>query len=439
MRTVRSLFGPGHTMLLRGRTCWLIALLTLVCLVKLTDSGRIMSDTMSTDFRSFYFAGLGVLEHGNIYDFEYLKTLAIKSGVTERVYPYLYPPPLAFFVSPLTKLGATGASRLWYLLSVIFSVVILMQSMRLAFTLQGAGKRWQDSTLPLLALLLFLALPFDNNLKMGQVNIIVLTCVVVSLVQALAYNHDLLAGFLLAAAALVKVTPLFLLLFFLLNRRHKVLYGCVGGLVIFAAPTLMVSGGLQTWQHFLGFIGSMSYGAAVPGLLSAASLPNFSVAGCIARLAQSETTVTAVTSVLVLILGAALLVQHRRLMGKGKGELLILPYLIFMIIASPLAYLHHVVLILPGLLITAWLIVPGDNRGSYVFLALMLGLTFIASTDFPLLYDRLHINAGMLRSLNLYALLILFALGLILPGTRGVRWDERESARAEQSAPADVD
>ena len=426
-------------MLLRGRTCWLVALLALICLVKATDSRRIISGTMSTDFRSFYFAGLGVLGQGNIYDFEYLGTLAIRSGVTERIYPYLYPPPLAFYVSPLTKLGATGASRLWCLLSVILSVVMLMQSMRLAFTLQGAGERWKDSPLPFLALLLFLVLPFDNNLKMGQVNIIVLTCVVVSLVQALAFDHDLLAGFLLAPAVLMKVTPLFLLLFFLLNRRYRTLWGCVVGLVIFTAPTVMVSGGLQSWQHFFGFMGSMSYGKTVPGLFPAASLPNFSVAGCITRLAQSETTVTAVTSVLVLLLGVALLLQHRRLMRKGKGELLVLPYLIFMIIASPLTYLHHVVLIYPGLLITAWLIMPREKRGSYVLLALMLGLAFIASTDFPLLYNRLQINGGILSSVNLYALLILFILGLVLPKTRGVTWDECKSARPEEGAPADAD
>lgn len=126
-------------------------------------------------------------------------------------------------------------------------------------------------------------------------------------------------------------------------------------------------------------------------------------------------------------------------MRKGKGGLLVLPYLIFMIIASPLTYLHHVVLIYPGLLITAWLIMPREKRGSYVLLAVMLGLAFIASTDFPLLYNRLQINGGILSSVNLYALLILFILGLVLPKTRGVTWDECKSPRSEQGAPADAD
>ena len=53
----------------------------------------------------------------------------------------------------------------------------------------------------LLAFVLFYMLPFDNNLIMGQINIIVLTFIAAALVRALVHSHDLVAGMLLAPAA----------------------------------------------------------------------------------------------------------------------------------------------------------------------------------------------------------------------------------------------
>lgn len=418
-------------------TFFLVAAAVFVYLSKTTGANLLMGGRIMTDFRSFYFAALGFLKQGNIYDISYLQTLAIASGVSGYIYPYLYPPPLAFYLSPLTKLGATGAALLWLILSLVFTVVVMNGSIRLASKLTGIRTLQQERLLALLALLLFLALPFNNNLKMGQVNIFVSAFIVASLVQVFVYNRDVLAGFLLAPAVLVKITPLAVLLFFVMNRRYRTLYGFAAGVILSIVPTLFVSGGLKTWQHFLDFMGYMSYGKTVPGLFPAASLGNFSVAGHLARLLQGETIINSVTLVLLTLLGVGLIVQHKRMMGKDNEPSLLLSYLILMIIASPLTYLHHVIYIYPGLLITTWLVMAKGNWYSYGGLTLILGLTVVSSTDFPLLYGSLRIEWNVLRSLNLYALLFLFVLGLILPKMVVAKCGEHKYTQTEQITPAD--
>ena len=279
----------------------------------------------------------------------------------------------------------------------------------------------------LLAFVLFYMLPFDNNLIMGQVNIIVLTFIAAALVRTLVHSHDLVAGMLLAPAALIKITPAFLLLFFLLDRRWRAIPGFALGLALLIFPTFLIEGGGQAWLDFFDFGSTISYGKTIPGLLPAAGLPNFSLAGCLARSIQNQTMVRVFTWVLLFALFALLVFQHVRLAGKRSRVLLLLPYLVFMTIASPLVYFHHVIYIYPGLLITVWMLVHDSSRGSVLPLALALGAGLMASIDFPTLYNAFHINAGILRSLNLYALLSLFCLGLALPEMKGMQWTGDET------------
>jgi alpha-1,2-mannosyltransferase len=396
------------------RLLWAAAVVVVVFSVKGSFVHVFCSD-VPIDFRSFYVASKGLLEQGNIYDSQYLDSLGRESGAPGRTFPYLYPPPLAFYLSPLTWLKLSYAAHVWHLLSAALCVVLVAQSMRLASVLPGRWPPPSAASLYLLTFGLFSVLPFANNLAQGQVNILVLTLIACALVQALACRRDALAGFLLAPAAWVKVTPAFLLLFLLLERRRRAVWGFLAGMVVFAAPTLLVKGGADQWRHFAEFLPQMSHGRTVPGLFPAATLPNFSMAGFLARLTDDPTLTQVLTYGVVLLLLALLVCRHWKRRGEPDAPLLLLPYLVLMVVASPLAYLHHVIYIYPALLAAAWLLVARGDRRSWVLLALAAGAALIASIDFPLYYRTLHVPPGVLQSLNLYALLVLFFLGLALP------------------------
>ncbi|MCD4655602.1 DUF2029 domain-containing protein [bacterium] len=390
----------------------LLALVVFVYLFRMAPIGG----EIPTDFLSFYFAGTGFFGEGDIYNVNYLTELAVGSGFQGKIFPYLYPPPLALCMVFLCKLGVGRAAILWMLFSVILGVLVTVESTRLSFMLHDKWMPERNYALPLLSLFLFLILPFDNNLKMGQVNILVISFISVAVVQSLVFNRDFLAGFLLAPAILIKVTPVGLLLFFAMNKRYKTLYGCVVGVIIFIAPTLAVSRGLETWKNFLDFLSNIGYGKTIPGLFSPAALYNFSVAGCIARFTTRESVVRLETLTILAILGLVLVFQHFRLRRKGIGEFLLLPYLVLMVVGSPLTYLHHVIYIYPGLLLCTWIVLRKGGRLASVLLTCLVGLTVVASIGFPLLYGRLGVESTVLKSLNLYALLCIFVLGLFVPG-----------------------
>ena len=143
------------------------------------------------------------------------------------------------------------------------------------------------------------------------------------------------------------------------------------------------------------------------------------MAGSVARFTPSQATVSLTTLTILSVLGIGLVFQHYRLWRKGIGEFLLLPYLVLMIIGSPFTYLHHVIYIYPGILLTSWVILIRGSRPCALLLICVIGLAVVASIDFPILYGRLGLESAVLRSLNLYALLCLFVLGLIVPDLCG--------------------
>ena len=401
------------------RVRWTLALLALAAIVYLLKTAPLGGHVMA-DFRSFYFAGVAHLEGGNLYDAEYLGNLAAQADVEGTVYPYLYPPPLAFYMAPVAHLGPRSATTVWMLLLVVLGASIVFCSTRLCAARGESRDPGADGLLPLWALLLLVLIPFDNNLMMGQVNIVVLAFLTAALVQSLVYRRDFLAGLLLAPAALIKVTPLGLLLFFGLNRRFKVLFGCAVGVVVLGVPTMVTAGGLQSWHHFLEFAGAMGYGKTVPGLFSPAGVGNFAVAGWVARFTSDEASIRLWTLICLALLGLLLVSQHVRLRRRLPEAYMLMPYLVLMIISSPLAYLHHVIYIYPGLLVAGWALLESGERRTLGASVALVCLAAIASMDFPVHYDRLGSPVAALRSLNLYALLGLFGLGLWAPELCGL-------------------
>ena len=376
----------------------------------------ILEGVLLTDFRSFYFAGRSILNEGNIYDHNSLIAYADGSGYSGYVFPYVYPPLLAFYSAPLWHLlDGREATLLWMLLSIVLGVFILVAVTHLASALFNQKTKGKNTVLPWLSLFLFVVLPFGNNLRLGQVNIVVLAFISASLVLSLLYNRDLPAGCLLAPGILIKMTPLVLLPYFVLNKHYKMLYGCVMGIMALSMPTLVTSHGLKTWGFFLDFADTMGYGKTIPGLPDVASVPNFSVAGWAARLTVSQSTISFVTQIVLALLGLGLLWQHWRLRQNSQGKLLLLPYLILMIIASPFTYLHHIIYIYPGLLLTIWAVWDGCCRLRVPLLFCLISLTIIASIDLPAMYKDVDLQMTILSSLNLYALLCLFGIGLIVP------------------------
>ena len=390
----------------------LVVLISSAYLAHVELGMRPLSSWDMGDFSSYYFAGVGFQYGLDVYNFHLLSRLGSMLG---GVYPYLYPPPLAFYIAPLSLLLIHKAAIIWLSMLVVIGVLVVVNAYLVSLDWRDGMNSQKPLVLLVLTVLLLGILPFGNNLLVGQVNILVLAFMSAAFLQSMIYKRDVLAGFLLAPAVLIKVTPLGFLLFFVMNRRYRTLYGFAIGLMVFAAPTLLHTGGLLAWKNFLQLSSAMGYGKTIPGLFSPASPMNLSIAGCVARFVRNPLLAGWVTVGVLGVLGCVLLMQHYRLAKRGQGEWMLLSYSVLMVIGAPYAYLHHVIYIFPGLLLCCAGLVMKGSQLSFISLFLLLVLAVIAGTDFPLYYNRLGLDATALRSLNLYALLGLFMLGLVLP------------------------
>lgn len=389
--------------------------LALACIV-LILSGYLLAiapslNKVPLDFRSFYYAGKAYSVGANIYNHKNLNFIAQQSGDRGYVYPYLYPPALAFYLSPLSNLEKEKAGSVWRFLTAACIALLVVMSTYVCITLFHTP----DKKILLIyggSIALMTTLPFYNNLKMGQINCFVLILVLLAVIQASVYKRQFVAGLIIAPAVLIKLTPIGFLVYFILQKQYKVIYGLLIGALIIIVPTLIADNGLQNWQAFFYFSSTTGYGKTIPGLFPAASLPNFSVAGWAARLATQLSSVNIITTAILGTLGLILCIRHYQLRRTSKGILLLLPYLILMTIGAPVSYLHHVVFIYPGILISSVTLLQSKHSLRIPLLIGLLTLTLIASIDFPLYYKRMGIDAPLFQSLNLYALLGLFFIGL---------------------------
>jgi hypothetical protein len=382
-----------------------------------------------TDFLTFYLAFAVARRGGNPYDLEALRHSAGNPAIEEYVFPYLYPPLLAQLGAPLAALPIFEAQTLWLLASVaVFAVTATA-------TILWVGRG--TALLPSLVfgLLLFWILPFPQNLAAGQSRFLVFGLVALALWAAMARRADFASGLALALAGLIKVTPLLLVAPFAVRRRPRVLLGAAVGTLLFAGLAAAV-GGVGPWIEFARYLPETSYGREIPGLYPPAEYPNFSPAGLLSRLLPGRVAAVGALSLLAVgALAALLLYRIARARSDVEHETLLLPLLALCVIAAPYVYLHHVVLILPGALFAichAWCDRGLARRGGWI--GLLLALTLVASVDFPARYAEMDLSEPgrrALTSLNLYALLGLYAAGLLLAGRVSSR-PPQEPAKSTQ-------
>lgn len=392
------------------------------------------------DFSSFYMAAQAASQGADIYDTAALNESAAGQGLRVYVFPYVYPPFLAFVLQPLGNLAIDAARLVWLCINLAAIPLIVLLAGLTATKRAAAGSPGGDLALLLSAALVFV-LPFYDNIDMGQVNLLVLLFLSLSLFL-FSRERDWASGAMLGVAVMIKVSPAVLLLYFLVRGRIKVVLGSLASVATLAAASLLLGAG-GAWGRFFATLPEMSHATAKRGMLPPGSYPNFALAGLMSRIFPEDLPVARIsTQVLLALLAAGLAYGVWRMRSERARDLMVLPFLVLMVVSSPFAYLHHVAYLLPGAaLALTWALlgvrspVVSPMRRMAWFLALLAPLA-LASVQFPDRYGRWDLSplaAKYLTSLNLYALLLLMAVGLAL--ARRER-EEQEGAGARFTAPS---
>ncbi len=159
-----------------------------------------------------------------------------------RHWHYVYSPFLAVLLLPVVDLPLGINVLLIYLLSIGALAAAFLFSRSCTDKRGGAG--WQIALSALLCLPLFL-----NTLSRAQLGIFMLFFTLF-IFYCYLEKWKFLAGFLLALAVTLKISPLaFAVLFFLFKKEWKVLIGALFGLVLFCFvfPSLVV-GFQMNWE-----------------------------------------------------------------------------------------------------------------------------------------------------------------------------------------------
>lgn len=383
------------------------------------------------DFNSFYVAARAAGDGADVYDTGALRRLAEADGIPGWVFPYLYPPPLAYFGQAWGALDPAPAQALWLwfhlaaaLAAAALSALAAQAALARGGGLPAAGTGAAGANASGRAAAIWVpaaaaaagvgVLRFFLTLDMGQVNLLVLAFVALACLFFFR-GRDGAAGAVLAAAALIKVSPALLLVWAVARRRWRVLGGFAAAAAAIALATLPL-GGLDAWRRFFEVLPERGHGSRIPGMFPAGFYPNFSFAGLFARLlGDRPEAVAAASAAAILALAALLALAAHRLRGRPGEELMLLPFLVLMIAATPYAYIHHAVFLLPGAALAAghvWLSRRGASRIGW--LAALATLAALASLNFPLRYETWTLPPWAMKaatSINLYVLLALLALG----------------------------
>lgn len=185
------------------------------------------------DFTVYFNAAVTALAHGNVYSIEKTAVQAI---------PFNYPPTSLLFFLAFTFFPKTITACVFLLSSIASLLVTVWLLTGMLFT----------KTKRLTAFLLFSScfiqyFPTKFTLTLGQINVII-----VLLLTAAFYffrkNKDILSGILLGIATLIKIFPCFLLLFFIKEKKWKIIVSFIftvllglGLTLLFFTPTLVSS------------------------------------------------------------------------------------------------------------------------------------------------------------------------------------------------------
>src|SRR5467141_199256 len=211
-----------------------------------------------------YFGGAQAAAHGtDIYaDFER------SWGTQAWVVAYIYPPFFALVLAPLTSLGLLAAARIWLLAvhAAFFGSLLLI--LRIHPELTRSGRR-------LLLLAAFGFMPVYLNVKFQQVATVWLLLITATLWGALRRRTGL-AGAFIAAAASLKVSPIFLIPLFARLGRWRI--ALLGGLSLVAITVVSVLAAPGSWQFFTVVLPRIGLGTA--------NWDNGSIDGLVSRIVE---------------------------------------------------------------------------------------------------------------------------------------------------------
>ncbi len=288
------------------------------------------------------------------------------------MHPYLYPPSTLLLFFPLSLFSYDHARIIILALNhvtiVFFLWLLFIQIMKLTP---------KNNTIEIILSLFYILsfYPLVVLLNHGQVNLFMACCLLIFWIS-LRSNKSFLASIFLVIAVLLKTYPIILIPFLLITKRYKTIKYFILLLVgIIAISYLLLPP--QIWQDWLtNVVPTGGYGNTPKDLFSPAAIWNQSFNGFFSRLFSIsrwspnpliESVILAKAFTYFTSAGLFLISLYAVYVRNNKTpesviDWMMLIFLPFMFLISPLSWEHHLVYILPSIIILVMSIIQGKVK-----------------------------------------------------------------------------
>lgn len=327
----------------------------------LADRGGLMH---LTDLGVYRIAGTRILDGISIYDTPLY-------GHTRGVWEFVYAPFAALLFVPLAKLSGDPLTYV----GAIGNFALLALGVWAALTMLGYRRDFRLAvvSLPVAALLLWVE-PVRQTMGFGQVNILLMSLVLVDLALP---DSCRVKGVLTGIAAGIKLTPAFFVLYLLFTRRYRAAAVSVGSL----AATVLIA--FVVLPHDSATFWSGAF--ADPARVGVPENPdNESLRGMFARSIGLVDGMQLLWLAVAAVIALACLLLARRLSFAGEELLAVVLCGLTTTAVSPYSWVHHwvwlgaLVIYLLHASLRPWAV------GSWISLVLAFG---IASGGVLMLFD----------------------------------------------------
>jgi alpha-1,2-mannosyltransferase len=317
--------------------------------------GKILSRTELIDYKVYYEASQHSLQGKNPYWETY------GANIT-----YNYPPSALLLFWPFSFLPLSSSQWVFTVCSAAFliiSVILLTDKLH----------PFDQITLRLLLIALFFQnFPTKFTLVMGQVNLFILFFLTVSFV-ADQRKKEITSGIFYGLAAMVKLTPLALGLYFLVRKKYKTL---LAGILVFSFANFVVLFYLGGTTDFFTVI--------LPQLLmqtgTQSSLYDQSLRAFVAHLGTGELHIGISACIVFLLYGSAIYKYVQSLPTSFIKDLLFFSLILAITtIGNSYTWHHHLVFLFPGFVAQAYECLKKRSvmRTGLLFIsALLVGMHF---------------------------------------------------------------
>ncbi len=274
---------------------------------------------------------------------------------------HLLPPPSVLLYAPLHYLPFSVAQAVWVMVSFVSLILIVALIAR-------SEAITHPRALMLIAVLSYLSFPTQFTLGMGQVNLIALLFVVVSVLLSSHKRYRIMSGVMMAVSWLLKPELVLVLPVMGLCKQWRVLLG--------AAGALFVSGMLSFF-----FWGTEAYAVYVQrltqltrGFTDAGIYYNQSLTGLLSRAGVASVWVFGAATLAVALITWYACWKKQRPFGESMWR-----YMPALLLMEPIAWQHHFVLLIPTYIMLWMSHMPRRTRGFLILSYFLISWNFASS------------------------------------------------------------